>query len=273
MFVLSSIVAGTILSLWGFARLNTYRPEVNHIDLKVKRPLDKEGLRILHLSDLHMERLSVSPQSLKEYVSDGKPIDLIALTGDYMDTEPMIDRFFAYMDELASLKPRYGMYAVFGNHDYKIAHRIPEIRKRMEQYGCVVLQNENHTLNINGRTLNIIGIDDHHTRRSDAEKSYAGIDEENGINLVLTHDPNIVLQMENHSFDYLLSGHFHGGQIHWPRPYHLRRMGQLPKLKMIKGLHYHEERAFYISEGLGQTAFNLRLRSRPEITFHHLQKS
>lgn len=82
--------------------------------------------------------------------------------------------------------------------------------------------------------LNIIGIDDFSTSRSDVEKSYAGTAE--GYNLVLTHDPNIVLAMQNYHFDYLLSGHFHGGQIHWPKPYHLLKMGKLVRMNMIKGL-------------------------------------
>jgi predicted MPP superfamily phosphohydrolase len=120
-----------------------------------------------------------------------------------------------------------------------------------------------------GSELHIIGIDDHYTGRSDVDRAFQGVGER-GIRLVLTHDPNIVLEMKGVSFDYLLSGHFHGGQIHWPKPYHLKRMGKLPHLQMIRGLHYHRNRAFYISEGLGQTGFNLRLRSRPEITFHTL---
>ena len=39
---------------------------------------------------------------------------------------------------------------------------------------------------------------------------------------------------------------------------------------MVKGLHQHDGRQFYISEGLGQTGVNIRVGSRPEITIHHL---
>src|SRR5690606_24864151 len=91
-----------------------------------------------------------------------------------------------------------------------------------------------------------------------------------GYQLVLTHDPNAVLHMKNYSFDYLLSGHFHGGQILYPKAYHLAKMGKLPKMNMIKGLHEYDGKTFYISEGLGQTGVNLRVGSRPEITIHKL---
>lgn len=42
-------------------------------------------------------------------------------------------------------------------------------------------------------------------------------------------------------------------------------------MNMVKGLHYHDGRPFYISEGLGQTGVNIRVVSRPEITYHGLQ--
>lgn len=261
------ILFGLFVIWWGIARYNTYKPTVKHVDLQVSRPLHNNGLRILHLSDLHMEKCSISPEALLQQVK-GQPIDLIALTGDYLDTKKMIGRFLNYLEALQTLQPRYGMFAVFGNHDYVIADHLPKLQKEMEKRQCVVLKNEHRTLDIgNGQKLNIIGIDDAYTGRSDADRAYEGVSE--GINLVLTHDPHIVLDMDHH-FDYLLSGHFHGGQICWPKPYHLRKMGKLPGLNVISGLHYHQKRAFYISDGLGQTGFNLRFGSRPEITFHSL---
>ncbi|MGD6858347.1 hypothetical protein ACQCVO_25385, partial [Bacillus infantis] len=80
----------------------------------------------------------------------------------------------------------------------------------------------------------------------------------------------IRLEMKDYKYDYLLSGHFHGGQIHWPKPYHLAKMGKLVRMNMVKGLHYHNGMPFYISEGLGQTGVNIRIGSRPEITFHEI---
>lgn len=42
------------------------------------------------------------------------------------------------------------------------------------------------------------------------------------------------------------------------------------RMNMIKGLQHYDEKPFYISEGLGQTAINIRVGSRPEITLHQL---
>lgn len=269
MILFGSLILLGFGSIWIVARYNTFHPLIKRVKIDITRPVADHDLKILHLSDLHMEKLSVSPESLLERIGT-EQVDLIALTGDYLDTKAMSDRFLEYIDALQTLQPRYGMYAVFGNHDYVIADHLPFLQAEMEKRGCTVLKNENAQVSLGNQTLNIIGIDDYYTNRSNPDQAYKGI--KDGINLVLTHDPHIVLDM-NHHFDYLLSGHFHGGQIHWPKPYHLRKMGPLPGQNIISGLHYHENRAFYISDGLGQTGFNLRLRCRPEITLHRLASS
>ncbi len=226
-------------------------------------------LRILHLSDLHMENLSVpAEQIVKDY--EGQPIDLIAVTGDLLDRHRNIPRAVAYVETVMKLKPVLGTFVVFGNHDYVLRpNKLAQLKSELERIGCRVLCNQSVTLNHHGQTLHVIGVDDYATRRSNLAKSYQGVTDD-GVRLVLTHDPNVVLTMKDYDYDYLLSGHFHGGQIHWPKPYHLVKMGRLPRMNMVKGLHQYDNRAFYISEGLGQTGLNIRLRSRPEITLHTL---
>lgn len=61
------------------------------------------------------------------------------------------------------------------------------------------MQNEHESIEVDGKRLNIIGIDDFRTNRSNIDKSYEKI--QKGYNLVLTHDPNIVLTMPDHHFD------------------------------------------------------------------------
>lgn len=250
------------------AYLNTFEVEVRHVKIPVQLPRGKE-LRILQLSDMHLENLSVSPKMLYDLVKD-MDVDLIALTGDQIERKKNIQPFMEYIRVLKKLDAPLGIYVIFGNHDYVMRKENQKLfRVTLEKHGCVVLQNENRSVPFAGSYINIIGIDDFSTRRSNVAKSYQGI-REDGINLVLTHDPNIVLHMKDHVYHYFLSGHFHGGQIHWPKPYHLAKMGKLARMKIIKGLHYHNGKPYYISEGLGQTGINIRTGSRPEITIHTL---
>lgn len=250
---------------------NTKQAVINHIDIHQAGRSEAEKnrqLNILHLSDLHLENISISPRQLYESVKD-KNVDLIAITGDFMDRKRSIPKLIPYLEYLNKLQPVYGSYAVFGNHDYVLKDSyFTQLQELLHDHGVKTLQNEHDRIEIDGQAVNIIGIDDYGTGRSNLLKSYAGL--EGGYNLVFTHDPNIVLDMDGYRFDYLLSGHFHGGQIHWPKPYHLIKMGKLVRMNMVKGLQKHMDQLFYISEGLGQTGVNIRVGSRPEITIHRI---
>lgn len=254
---------------------NTFDVSTKHVSIPLQsschlpRPDGYKPLSILHLSDLHMENLSVDAQRIVADFSD-EPIDLIAITGDLLDREKNIAKAVSYVETIMRLDPDLGTYVVFGNHDYVLSPiKLGQLKSELERIGCRVLVNEHETVWHAGQPLHVIGIDNFSTGHSQLAKSFKNVPE-TGVRLVLTHDPNIVLHMKDYPYDYLLSGHFHGGQIHWPKPYHLAKMGKLPKLNMVKGLHQMDDRPFYISEGLGQTGLNVRLRSRPEITMHTL---
>lgn len=269
MFILLPlIIAIFIFLLFYKGYKNTQTVLINNISINNANSEHSKGFRVLHISDMHLENISITPEKVYESLRN-QSIDLIALTGDFLDRKRSISKLVPYLKVFNELNPKHGIYAVFGNHDYVLSHPdFLNLKQTLEEYGCKTMQNQNDVLMINGKRLNIIGIDDFSTNRSEIDKSYRGI--LNGYNLVLTHDPNIVLSMKNYHFDYLLSGHFHGGQIHWPKPYHLIKMGKLVRMNMVKGLHNHDGKPFYISEGLGQTGVNIRIGSLPEITIHNL---
>ncbi|WP_226034834.1 metallophosphoesterase [Aquibacillus saliphilus] len=250
------------------AYANTKDVIINNIQYKLIEP-NEPHINLLQISDMHLENISISPDKLYNQLKDNS-IDLITITGDLLDRKRSFPKLISYLKVFNQLKPKHGIYVVFGNHDYVLREKDLAVMKHtLEQHGCKVLQNEHDSLDINGDILNIIGVDDSSTKRSDLVKSFENV--KTGYNLVITHDPNIVMKMKNYHFDYLLAGHFHGGQIHWPKPYHLAKLGrEMMKMNMVKGLHYYDDKPFYISEGLGQTGVNLRIGSRPEITHHKL---
>ncbi|MDZ5610076.1 metallophosphoesterase [Bacillus pseudomycoides] len=270
--LLLSILFISLFYLFKKAHKNTTDVVINRVQINQKHIHEHDPrLNILHLSDMHLENISISPTQLYEKLKD-ESIDLIALTGDFLDRKRTIPKLAPYLEALNQLQAKYGIYVVFGNHDYVLREKdLQKLKETLERYNCKVMQNESHVIYVQGRRVNIIGIDDFSTRRSDLAASYKGIKQ--GINLVLTHDPNIVLHMKEYHFDYLLAGHFHGGQICYPKAYHLAKMGKLARMNIIKGLHMQDGKAFYISEGLGQTGVNIRVGSRPEITLHQLSIS
>ncbi|MBM6619326.1 metallophosphoesterase [Bacillus sp. RD4P76] len=269
-YLLISFLLLFILATYGFRKGNQNTSDISVQYIQItnndQQPATPKSLSILHLSDLHLENISISPQELYNKVVNEK-IDLIALTGDFLDRKRTIAKLKPYLEVLERLRPTYGTYAVFGNHDYVLSREpFNRLTRMLEEHGCQTLRNESVIIQTKQGPINIIGIDDFSTGRSDLEESYENVGA--GYKLVLTHDPNIVMHMKDYYFDYLLAGHFHGGQICYPKPYHLVKMGKLVKLNMVKGLHYFHNKPFYISEGLGQTGLNIRVGSRPEITFH-----
>lgn len=263
-FIVIFILLFLFVSLFKKGHQNTKDVMINHV--KLSSTGHHPSLRILHLSDLHLENISITPSELYDKLKH-EHIDLIALTGDFLDRKRTIPKLIPYLQVLKKLEAKYGIYAVLGNHDYVLKGKhLKKLINTLEHHHCNVLRNENIELLVNGSRLNIIGIDDYSTNRSDLEQAYEGL--KSGYRLVLTHDPNIVLQMNDYHFDYLLAGHFHGGQICYTKAYHLFKMGKLVRMNMIKGLYTYANKPFYISEGLGQTGINIRVGSRPEITVH-----
>jgi hypothetical protein len=264
-YIIISII-GILAFLIYRAYKNTKDIQINKIKIDDHKNSGDSSLSILHLSDLHLENISISAAELADKTKNEKP-DIIALTGDFLDRKRTIPKLSPYLQVLQDMNPKYGIYAVFGNHDYVLkGDDFLELKNLLLAYNIHVLQNESKIIKINNQFINIIGVDDYSTNRSNLTSAYKQTMP--GMNIVLTHDPTVVLKMKNYRFDYLLAGHFHGGQICYPKAYHLVKMGELARKNVIKGLHMHNSSPFYISEGLGQTGFNIRVGSRPEITFH-----
>ncbi|WP_018132656.1 metallophosphoesterase [Effusibacillus pohliae] len=265
------LILGSLACVLAYSYWNTFRPVLREVDLAIPEKSGISELKIVQLSDLHMERQSISPHRLHDLVAAAKP-DLIVMTGDYLDRYHNIGKCLEYLKAIKRINPKYGIYMVFGNHDHYLGERIDEFQQAIEQTGCHVLRNESRTIDIAGSKLTIIGIDDHCLGKSDLEKAYAHVPED-GVHLVLAHDPNTILAMrDQHKADYILSGHFHGGQFNLiPYLHRVMGFGELPKQDILKGMHRINGKRLYISEGLGQSGLNVRLRSRPEITVHTLR--
>lgn len=266
--LLTSLATLAGFSILSKAYWNTFRPEYKEIDIQVQ-PAMNGSLKILHLTDIHIEKLSIKPEKVLEMVQ-GENIDIIALTGDYLDRVSSMDHFIHFLKTIVTIPAKYGIYAVWGNHDWVVGEHLPELKKRMEELGVIVLSNESHTIEENhlGLPIDIIGIDDRYSGHADVKASFRNVSAE-GIRVILTHDPLVVHDIEE-SFDYLLCGHFHSGQIYYPLPVHTLKMGLKPFRKYLSGLQKHKHGPYYISGGLGQTGANLRLGCRPEVTMHVL---
>ncbi len=218
------------------------------------------GKKILQISDVHVEMLRIRPGKIKRILQTENP-DYLFITGDFTQNEKYIPRLEPYLEIIRD--SGIPAYAVLGNHDYRLAD-VGVLVQTLRSYGVAVLRNESVQLD----DFQLIGIDDYCTRHSDIDRAFR--DAVPGKpKLIMTHDPNIVLEIRNR-YDYLLSGHLHGKQFNVPFLFKLKYKGELPLRGIYKGLHHSQNGTFYISKGIGQAGLNLRFLVRSEITFHYL---
>lgn len=230
--------------------------------LKVERvriPLGT-GLKILQISDLHVERNRIRPRVLAAVIQRERP-DFICLTGDYLDKDSSFVLLAPFLKMIQNTQ--VPAYAVLGNHDYLLT-RPAELKHLLNEFGITVLDNQTARLD----KINLVGIDDFDSDHSDEAAAFQSVEKGKPI-VVMTHDPTITLYMKQR-FDYLFAGHLHGKQFNIPFLFQLKNMGPLAASGVYKGVHQNELGTFYISKGVGQSGYNFRFLVRSEITVHEL---
>lgn len=226
---------------------------------RIKYPLDL-NLKILQISDLHVERLRISPTKIAAIINDEKP-DLICITGDFTRRRKKLFKLEKYLRAMTI--GNVPIYCVLGNHDYQ-QKNVMDLINLLRKYGLHVLRNESVHLD----QIELIGIDDFDSGKSNIETSFQNVDQTR-TKIIITHDPNIVLHL-NKYYDYLMAGHLHGKQFNIPFLFRMKDSGILPRMGIYKGLHKNQYGAYYISKGIGQTGINARFLVRSEITMHYL---
>jgi predicted MPP superfamily phosphohydrolase len=176
-------------------------------------------LKILHLSDFHL-RTDFKGKKLEKFIKTLalENYDLIFITGDMVEKNVLQDELII---TLKALKARYGIYAVFGAHDYynkKPAEFIKNMFKKKESYsrendssglkkklelmGIHVLQNESIILkDIKGYDeIDIIGVDDPLVNKMDLKKSLSGVFKDlNDIKILDVSRKNLSMDVLNDS--------------------------------------------------------------------------
>ncbi|MGP1910004.1 metallophosphoesterase [Metabacillus sp. JX24] len=233
--------------------------------LKVERVNVPLGInkKILHLSDIHIERNRIPSSKIRDVLKREKP-DYVFITGDFTARERYIPRLEAYLT--AFKEQGIPVYAVFGNHDYRTFHLSLLLREWLQEKGVHVLINESIEL----EDFSLIGLDFYREDEFGVEKAFSNVvSDKPGI--VLCHDPND-LEKVGKPFDLMLSGHLHGKQFNIPLFFKFISKGELAKRGIYKGFHEVGGRYLYISKGIGQAHWNLRFGVRSEMTLVDLRK-
>ena len=264
----SPLVIRNALKLSGLywrAQKNAERIRIRHNDLVLPElPTAFDGLRILHISDLHVDMNQGAMRRLTQLLPE-LTYDLCVLTGDYRGKT--FGPYDATIEGLARVRSHIDgpIYGVLGNHD--TIRMVPA----MEEMGIRMLLNEAETLVRGGQRMHLVGIDDAHYYRVDnIEKAVSEIPHDE-FSILLSHTPEIYRQAAHADINLLLSGHTHGGQICLPGSIPVTLDSRLPR-RMGAGLWKYRDMIGYTSVGVGSSIIAVRINCPPEIAVHCLRR-
>jgi len=185
--------------------------------------------------------------------------DLVILGGDFVVNLAGLEA----LEPLRQLKSRLGNYAVLGNFDYRTG--AVDVRKRIESYGVEVLTNESVPIDVDGREIRLIGLDDFWLGEPDWGKALAGIPPE-AVKILAAHNPDMASQAEASGVKLMIAGHTHGGQIRLPFIGPLTRLPVVIGQRFDKGLFDFGPMRLFINPGVGESGVRARLFCPPEIS-------
>ena len=223
------------------------------------------GFRIVHLTDIH-HGLYLPLSAVMDMVSLANRLkpDLVALTGDFVTYSRAYIAPVAAV--LGTLHARHGVFAVLGNHDFRVG--ADEVARALRRERIEVLRNVHSAIRRGGHSLYVAGIDDL-AYHGDLTRALRGIPQ-GAPTVLLSHQPRIVLRAARRAISLVLSGHTHGGQVRLPLLSKL--MSQSPRMTHYRaGLDRVGPTQIYVSRGIGTVVLPLRYRCPAEIPRLHLQ--
>jgi len=231
--------------------------EVTHH--KLKAPL-KKTLKIMHLTDLHIDEFGVREEKVLSIMYIENP-DLILISGDSIQNTKS---YVGLKKLLLKLKAPLGVWSVRGNWENRIKNSN-EI-KLYQETGVHLLINKNQQFFDN---IWLVGLDDSIYGNPDLAMAESGVPK-NAYRIGLFHAP-IFFEQNYKSFDLVLSGHTHGGQIRLPFITDFILDIKHGVGDFVEGWFQKENSKMYVSRGVGTSTLPIRFLCRPEVAIIQLE--
>jgi predicted MPP superfamily phosphohydrolase len=217
------------------------------------------GLRVLHLSDLHLGTVSFSGRAVGKAVAwaEEEPPDLVAVSGDLVTRARGLPALQDTLSRLAAVAP---VACILGNHDVDDSRdpfRHPPDFSRLD---FPVLRDDEVAVG----PVQVVGVDPV-AYRTGASKPAERADPAAGLRILLCHYPEVVRRLPPGVFELVLAGHYHGGQLCLPTPWGKLRLKDF-RAPYWQGLHETPAGTLHVSRGLGVSFVPFRLLARPEAT-------
>jgi uncharacterized protein len=241
--------------------INAKNPRIKSLEIHISKSADSlKTLNVAVASDIHLGTI-IGNGRLTRIIDTINSLhaDLVLFPGDIVDEDlaPVIKQNLG--ETLRTIKAKYGVYAVTGNHEY--IGGVEEAYKYLMDHGIRVLRDEVVTVNGN---ITLVGREDRSIsqfagrRRKPLAELMANVDKRFPI-LMMDHQPIGLNEAVDAGVDLQLSGHTHHGQL-WP-------FGWITEAiyEVSWGYKKKNETHFYVSSGVGTWGPPVRLGNTPEI--------
>src|SRR6188472_3568758 len=248
MLLVLILVAGALaaFALYGWVEAGWLRQRVLEVSVD-GLPAALDGIRIGHLSDFHLgaplSRGNRASERAVTWVAERRP-DLVCITGDLVSHPRGEARLRTLLARLED------PFVVLGNHDVAVTRdpfsRAAELRD-LER--ARLLGDDAESVRLRGALVSVVGVDPE-TYREKAARPHELADPAAALRLLLCHFPRVVERLPPSSFDLILAGHLHAGQICLPLPGRRITLAH-PRAAFVAGLYKTPAGAMHVSPGTG----------------------
>ena len=239
--------------------------------MNAKIPKDFHDYTIVQVSDLHNKRFGKNQSKLLSKLDSLSP-DMIVVTGDLIDRRKFdLDVATEFISGALQIAP---VYYVPGNHE-AWSGEYAAIREALEDAGVTVLDNTKVTLTQGDGSMSILGVNDpafltpsYSAKPLDTSYMMEQLKEwcdSDDFKILLSHRPELLDLYARNNMDLIFTGHAHGGQIRLPFIGGILAPDQGLLPKYTSGRHVKDSSTMFVSRGLGNSIFPIRIGNLPEI--------
>ncbi len=256
-----------ITGLRGWAANNAMSHRHRHLVFEYDDlPPAFDGLRILHLTDLHINCHPELADHIHDQIKDLE-VDVCLLTGDYLyRVGEGEEEAHSYMERvLSGVNALGGTIGILGNHDTTANVTF------LESLGVRMLLNESVEVQKGDQSIWVAGVDDPHDYRNDDLPAADHDIPEDAFKILLAHSPEIYEEAAELGYHLYLCGHTHAGQVQIPGIGPLISKSRTPR-QFTHGTWKHNDLYGYTSSGIGASGLFARMFCPPEIGLIELHR-
>jgi len=266
---------GTLLVVYGFW-IEPHRIRLTRQVLQTSKWKSKRPLRLMHIGDLHVERVTSRERQLNDLITSLQP-DIILFSGDFLNLSYLRDpqAWSAARAVIKEWKAPLGVFAVKGSSAVDLPDVIPDLLRDLP---LCMLDHDRILLQLDDQPFDLIGLSCTHKPFLDAPRLESLIEEESErFTILLYHSPDLAPHASSltrrSGIDLHLAGHTHGGQVRLPVIGALYT-GSLYGKRLEMGRYSIGGMTLYITRGIGMEgagAPRVRFLCPPEVTLWEIK--